>query len=766
MGRRNPKKKAYNPSQPNGGASSRRKPKKAEKMEKAEKADKPKKSNLDTPEGMTRSVLQVFHNSPDRGFNFKEVSRVLRVSNKMDRARVLAVLEELAKQKSIEDIGRGSYRFMDVRSDEIEGTIDATRKGSAYLIAPDRDEDLFIHAKNMNKALHGDIVMVKISNHRNKPEGIVTKVVKRARTQFIGTLQLNDKFGFLVPDNEKIAIDLFIPKTKLNGALNGEKVIGEITDWPNDSKNPFGKITEVLGEAGNNDVVMHSILFEYDLPFEFPAEVEAVAEKISFELDPVEIKKRRDFRDILTFTIDPHDAKDFDDALSFQKLPNGNYEIGIHIADVSHYMQPGGILDVEAYDRATSVYLVDRVVPMLPEKLSNGVCSLRPNEEKFTFSSVFEIDDNGRVRNEWFGRTVIYSDRRFTYEEAQEIIETGAGELHEEIGIMDKIAKKMRDERFKSGAISFDRVEVKFHLDREDNATPTGVYFKEAKDSNKLIEEYMLLANKKVAQFIGDKRKHKNPKTFIYRVHDVPKPDKFDQFANFITRFGFNIKTGEGQNINKSLNEVLKAVHGKKEGNMIETLAVRTMAKAEYSTNNIGHYGLSFQYYSHFTSPIRRYPDVMVHRLLQFYLDGGKSADENEYEAFCIHCSKMEKQASQAERDSIKYKQVEFMAKHVGQRFKAVISGVTDWGIYAEVSENLCEGMISTKLMTDDTYVHDAENYCLVGTKHGKKYQMGDEVMIEVRNADLSRKQLDFILVDSLDVPEQGYIEDEWDFEI
>ena len=458
-------------------------------------------------------------------------------------------------------------------------------------------------------------------------------------------------------------------------------------------------------------------------------------------------------------------SADFDDALSFQALPNGNYEIGIHIADVSHYVQPGSILDEEAYNRATSVYLVDRVVPMLPEKLSNGVCSLRPNEEKFTFSAVFEIDSNGKIKQEWFGRTVIHSDRRFTYEEAQEIIETGEGELHEEIGIMDRIAKKLRKKRFRAGAVSFDRVEVKFELNQEDNATPIGVYFKEAKDSNKLIEEYMLLANRKVAQYIGDKQKNKNPKTFVYRIHDKPKPDKFDQFANFIVQFGLNVERGENANISKSLNEVLDAVKGKKEGNMIQTLAVRTMAKAEYSTNNIGHYGLAFDYYSHFTSPIRRYPDVMVHRLLQHYLDGGKTADENEYEEKCIHSSKMEKQASDAERDSIKYKQVEFMSKHLGERFKAIISGVTDWAIYAEIQENLCEGMISIRNLTDDTYVLDADNYCIIGQTTGNKYQMGDEILVEIKNADLSKKQLDFTLVYSLEKPEPEY-GNEWDFEV
>lgn len=759
MSRRKPKKSSYNPSQ-----STSNKPKKKGGKREGRKLSKTKRENLSTHDGMENAIIGLFNKNPSKSMTYKEVSKQIRVGSKLEQGRVQSILEQLTNQDKLEELGRGRFQ-LNIKSEAIEGNVDSTRRGGAYIITTERDQDIYVHSRNMNQAMHGDTVKIKIIYRRGKEEGIITKIIKRARTQFIGTLQMNDRFGFLIPDNEKIGVDLYIPKTKLNGAENGEKVIGEITDWPSDSKNPFGKITEVLGDAGNNDVVMHSILFEYDLPYEFPTEVEALAEKINFELDPEEIKKRRDMRDILTFTIDPHDAKDFDDALSFQALPNGNYEIGIHIADVSHYVQPGSILDEEAYNRATSVYLVDRVVPMLPEKLSNGVCSLRPNEEKFTFSAVFEIDSNGKIKQEWFGRTVIYSDRRFTYEEAQEIIETGEGELHEEIGIMDRIAKKLRKKRFRAGAVSFDRVEVKFELNQEDNATPIGVYFKEAKDSNKLIEEYMLLANRKVAQYIGDKQKNKNPKTFVYRIHDKPKPDKFDQFANFIVQFGLNVERGENANISKSLNEVLDAVKGKKEGNMIQTLAVRTMAKAEYSTNNIGHYGLAFDYYSHFTSPIRRYPDVMVHRLLQHYLDGGKTADENEYEEKCIHSSKMEKQASDAERDSIKYKQVEFMSKHLGERFKAIISGVTDWGIYAEIQENLCEGMISIRNLTDDTYVLDADNYCIIGQTTGNKYQMGDEILVEIKNADLSKKQLDFTLVDSLEKPEPEY-GNEWDFEV
>ena len=741
MSRRN--KKFQNPSKKQEGNKQRK--------------NKPVNNNYNDPRKIPDGIVRLLNKNPKQGMNYKEISRALRIGNKLDRARVRAVLEDMVNQKTLEEMSRGKYRLIlgskkhntSEKTKELEGVIDATSNGSAYLISQDSEEDIYIHSKNINKALHGDTVNIRIVYGRKKPEGIVTRIVQRARTKFIGTIQMNrnGKFGFLVPDNQRINVDLYIPLTKLRGAVDGEKAIGEITDWPNDSKNPFGKVTEVLGAASDNDVIMHSILFEYDLPNKFPDTVEREAEKITFDLDPEEIKKRRDFRDVLTFTIDPHDAKDFDDALSIKKLTNGNYEIGVHIADVSHYMKPGSILDSEAFDRATSVYLVDRVVPMLPEKLSNGVCSLRPNEEKFTFSAVFEFDDKANIVKEWFGRTVIYSDKRFSYEEAQEIIENKKGKLSEEILIMDSIAKKLRSKRFKSGAISFDRVEVKFNLDKADNATPTGVYFKESKDANKLIEEFMLQANRSVAKFIGDRKRHKNPKTFIYRIHDKPKPDRFEQFSNFVTQFGYNIKGGDNASVAKSLNDLLKDVHGKKEGNMIETLAVRTMAKAEYSTSNIGHYGLAFEYYSHFTSPIRRYPDVMVHRLLQEYLDGGKSVNAEDYEDSCKHCSKMEKKAASAERDSIKYKQVEFMAKHLGEEFTAIISGVTEWGIYAEIEENLCEGMISIRSMEDDTYVLDADNYCLIGSRNGKKYQMGDRINIQIKNADLAKKQLDYVII-------------------
>ena len=692
------------------------------------------------------SVLEVLSKGAGRSYNYKQVAGQLNISSKEKRKEIARILDELAFRELVKEVSFGKYVFEGKEQIAI-GTIESISSGSAFVVIPEQEHDVFIHWRNLNHALHGDTVKIRVNPAKGKPEGEVLEVLHRSKTKFIGSVEIGPKFAFFVPDNKKLNVDFYVPLSKLKGAKEGQKVVAEITDWPQSSKNPFGAVIEVLGDALDNEVVMHSILFEYDLPSAFPPEVEAEAEKIPMELDEREVKKRRDFRSITTFTIDPHDAKDFDDALSVRQLENGNYEIGVHIADVSHYVQEGSILDEEAYNRATSIYLVDRVVPMLPEKLSNGVCSLRPHEEKFCFSAVFEMDQEAKVLNEWFGRTVIYSDRRFTYEEAQALIEGGEGDFKEEVLLLDGLAKKMRKQRLKKGGLTFDRVEVKFHLD--DKGAPTGVYFKEGKDSNKLIEEFMLLANKQVASYVG--KAAKNAKTFIYRVHDKPSPEKFDQFANFVTQFGHFIKPSKESEIAKAISQLLLDVKGKKESNMVETLAIRTMAKAEYSTHNIGHYGLGFTHYSHFTSPIRRYPDVMVHRLLQHYLEGGKSAPENEFEEYCIHCSKQEKQASDAERDSIKYKQVEFMVNKIGSEFEAVISGVTDWGIYAEIVENLCEGMISIRTLTDDQYVFDQDNFCLEGKRNGLRYQLGDKILIRIKNADLVKRQLDFTLVDKLD---------------
>jgi ribonuclease R/exosome complex exonuclease DIS3/RRP44 len=712
---------------------------------------------------LTQSILTALRKQNSKPLNYKQIASILGVRDSSSRNLIIKKIKKLQSEEKIEEVSRGKY-IIKASKNYYTGIADVTARGQAYIVIEELEEDIFVNQKNINHALHGDIVEVYIfkRNRGGKPEGEITKILERKKTDFVGVIQIQERFAFVECQDTKMYTDIFISKENINNAKNGDKVLVQIENWPEKAGSPYGKVLKILGKPGEHNTEIHSILAQFGLPYEFEKEVEDYANSIDTTIKEVEIKKRRDMRSDLTFTIDPKDAKDFDDALSFKDLKDGTYEIGIHIADVSHYLIPGTILDDEAYERATSVYLVDRVVPMLPEVLSNNACSLRPNEEKFTFSAVFKINNKAEIINQWFGRTVTYSDARFAYEEAQFIIEketinegktvnipsgisiTGKpyevkNKIAKAILKLNELAKILRKKRMKNGAISFDKVEVKFHLDKDNN--PEGVYFKESKDANKLIEEFMLLANRSVAEFIG---KQSTKKTFIYRVHDEPDDEKIAALQNIIRQFGYKIDTRDRKTTSNSLNTLLKDVQGKKEQNLVDTLAIRSMSKALYTTQNIGHYGLAFDYYTHFTSPIRRYPDVMVHRLLQFYLDQETSANKEQFEEKCRHSSEMESLAAQAERASIKYMQVKYMHDHQDQNFLGVISGVTDWGIYVEIINNKCEGMVRLQEMKDDHYTFHKEEFAAVGDRTKNSYQLGDEVYVQVKNADLVRKQLDF----------------------
>ena len=696
---------------------------------------------------LTELLMALFQQHPTDELPQKYIFDSLRLTTHPLKMLCMEIIYDFIEDDFIKESSKHRYKLNN-RGIEMTGTFHRKKNGKNTFIPDDGGDPIFIAERNSAHAMDGDKVKVSFFAKRKHHmiEAEVVEILERSNDTFVGRLSVSKQYAFLLTESSRLANDIFIPKDKLKGGKDGDKAVVKVTEWPAEFKNPIGEVIDILGPTGDNNAEMHAILAEFGLPYVYPKKVVAAAEKISTEITEEEIAKREDFRNVLTFTCDPADAKDFDDALSIRKTESGLWEVGVHIADVTHYVEEGSIIDKEALNRATSVYLVDRTIPMLPEKLCNNLCSLRPDEDKLAYSVIFELDEDAFVRNSRIVHTVIRSNRRFCYEEVQAIIENQKGEYADEILVLDKMAKKLRERRFKNGAVNFDRVEVKFNIDEK--GKPLSVYFKESKDANKLIEEFMLLANRTVAERIGKVGKDKKAKTFVYRVHDLPDPEKLENLSQFISRFGYKLRTSGSRNdITKSLNNLLNDVHGKKEENLIETISVRAMMKAYYSTHNIGHYGLAFDYYTHFTSPIRRYPDMMVHRLLTHYLEQeGRSANLKKYESMCEQSSKMEEIAAQAERASIKYKQVEFMADKIGQVFEGVISGICEWGIYVELNETKCEGLVPMRDLDDDYYEFDEKNYCLRGRRDHHVYQLGDAMKVKVARADLEKKQLDFEL--------------------
>ena len=697
---------------------------------------------------MSERLISLFHTKPNETFSLKQLSSSLNLTTHPLKMLCVDIISEMIEDDFLQEIEKGHYKLND-HSLIMTGVFQRKSNGKNSFIPDDGGETIFIAERNSAHAMNNDKVKIALfAKRKNRnPEGEVIEILERANDTFVGTLKVEKFYAFLLTENRTLANDIFIPKDKLKGGKNGDKAVVKIVEWPKEAKNPIGQVIDILGKAGENTTEMHAILAEFGLPYVYPKNVETAAEKIPAEISEADYAEREDFRNVTTFTIDPKDAKDFDDALSIRPIKPGLWEVGVHIADVTHYVKEGSVIDKEAEKRATSVYLVDRTIPMLPERLCNFICSLRPDEEKLAFSAIFDMNEKGEVKDSRIVHTVIKSDRRFTYEEAQKVIETGEGDYKEEILELNKLAQILRKQRLTAGAIDFDRVEVKFEID--ETGKPLSVYFKESKEANKLIEEFMLLANRTVAEKIGKVPKNKKAKVFPYRIHDLPDPDKLENLNWFINRFGYKIRTsGTKTEVSKSINRLLDDIKNKKEQNLVETVSLRAMQKARYSTHNIGHYGLAFDYYTHFTSPIRRFPDMMVHRLLTRYLAGGRTAQETKYEELCDHSSEMEQIAANAERASVKYKQVEFMSERLGMEFDGVISGVTEWGLYVELNENKCEGMVPMRDLGDDYYDFDEKNYCLTGRRHHKKFSLGDPVTIKVARANLEKKQLDFALIE------------------